>query len=59
MKEVLKMLPLEAIAVLGILYLFFMVGTLRALRVRQAKRREIKIKSGASAAASHLAPKSD
>jgi hypothetical protein len=59
MKEVPKMLPLEAIAVLGFLYVFFMVGTLKALRERQAKHGETKIKPKASAAATRLAPKSD
>jgi hypothetical protein len=34
------MFPLEAIGVLGILYLFFMVGTLKALRAKTALRRE-------------------
>jgi hypothetical protein len=29
------MLPIEAIAVLGMLYVFFMVGTLRARRARK------------------------
>lgn len=53
------MLPLEAIAVLGILYVFFMVGTVRGLRARQAKHRETKIKPKASVVATHLAPKSD
>ena len=53
------MLPLEAIAVLVILYLFFMVGTVRALRAKQTKRREAKIEPKTSAAAARLAPKSD
>jgi len=32
------MLPLEAIAVLGILYCFFMYGTLRATRAEKRER---------------------
>jgi hypothetical protein len=32
------MLSLEAIGVLGILYCFFMYGTLRAMRVSERKR---------------------
>lgn len=58
MKEVTKMLPLEAIAVLGFLYVFFMVGTLKALRARQAKQREVKSKPKAETVASRLATKS-
>jgi hypothetical protein len=38
------MLPLEAIGVLGLLYIFFMVGTVRALRAKSAVRREAKAK---------------
>jgi hypothetical protein len=38
------MLPLEAIGVLGILYLFFMVGTIKALWAKTAVRREAGIK---------------
>jgi hypothetical protein len=53
------MLPLEAIAVLGMLYVFFMVGTLRARRARQPRSREAKIGSGVSAAAIGLALKGD
>jgi hypothetical protein len=34
-KEGSEMLPLEAIGVLGFLYLFFMYGTLKALRARK------------------------
>jgi hypothetical protein len=34
------MLPLEAIGVLGILYLFFMVGTVQAWRAKTGVRRE-------------------
>jgi len=34
------MLTLEAIGVLGILYLFFVVGTVKALRTKAALRRE-------------------
>jgi len=32
------MLPLEAIGVLGILYCFFMYGTLRAMRAEERER---------------------
>lgn len=33
------MLPLEAIGVLGLLYIFLMIGTVRALRAKSAVRR--------------------
>jgi hypothetical protein len=38
------MLPLEVIGVLGLLYVFFMVGTVKALRAKSAVRRAAKIK---------------
>jgi hypothetical protein len=38
------MLPLEVIGVLGLLYVFFMVGTIKALRAKSAARRPAKIK---------------
>jgi hypothetical protein len=37
------MLPLEVIGVLGLLYVFFMVGTVKALRAKSAVRRAAKI----------------
>ena len=36
------MLSLEAIGVLGILYLFFMYGTLRVIRAKRAIRPKVK-----------------
>jgi hypothetical protein len=36
------MLPLEVIGVLGLLYVFFMVGTVKALRAKSAVRRPAK-----------------
>ncbi|MGD8791721.1 MAG: hypothetical protein PVF47_04150 [Anaerolineae bacterium] len=51
------MLPLEAIALLGLLYVFFMVGTLKALWARQASYREDQGKAGT--VVTHLAMKSD
>lgn len=53
------MLPLEAIAVLGFLYVFFMVGTLKALWERQAKHREVRSKPKGDTVAKRLATKSD
>lgn len=38
------MLPLEAIGVLGFLYLFFMVGTVKAIRAKRTVRHEAKVK---------------
>jgi hypothetical protein len=38
------MLPLEVIGILGLAYVFFMVGTLKALRVKSAERRTAKIR---------------
>lgn len=38
------MLPLEVIGVLGLLYVFFMIGTVKTLRARSAVRRETKVK---------------
>jgi hypothetical protein len=38
------MLPLEAIGVLGFLYLFFMVGTVKAIRAKGTVRHEAKVK---------------
>jgi|GEM_PF-2895206 len=38
------MLPLEAIGVLGFLYLFFMYGTLRAIRAKRTVRPKAKAK---------------
>lgn len=53
------MLPIEAIAVLGFLYIFFMVGTLKALRARQAKHREVKSAPKVGTVARRLTTKSD
>ena len=39
------MLPLEAIGVLGFLYLFFMYGTLRAIRAKRTVRPKAKAKA--------------
>jgi len=41
------MLPLEAIGVLGILYCFFMYGTLRALRAKKTAPSKVKTKAKA------------
>jgi hypothetical protein len=38
------MLPLEVIGVLGLLYTFFMIGTVKALRAKSAVRRAAKTK---------------
>jgi hypothetical protein len=46
------MLPLDAIGVLGILYCFFMYGTLRATRVK----RTVRPKARAKPAATDMAP---
>jgi hypothetical protein len=43
-KEESKMLPLEVIGVLGLLYIFFMIGTVRALRAKSAVRRKAKVR---------------
>jgi hypothetical protein len=40
-----KMLPLEAIGVLGILYCFFMYGMLRALHAKKTARLKDKAKA--------------
>ena len=53
------MLPLEAVVVLGFLYVFFMVGTLKALWEKQAKHREVSSKPKADTVAKRLATKSD
>lgn len=39
------MLPLEAIGVLGFLYLFFMYGTLKAIRAKKTVRPKAKAKA--------------
>jgi len=46
------MLPLEAIGVFGILYLFFTVGTVLTLRAKTAERREV----GTNSFVKHLTP---
>ena len=38
------MLPLELICVLGLLYVFFMIGTLKAYRAKSAERRRAKVR---------------
>ncbi len=38
------MLPVEIIGVLGLLYIFFMIGTVKALRAKSAVRRKVKVK---------------
>ncbi len=38
------MLPLEVIGVLGLLYIFFMIGTVKALRAKSAVRRKVKVR---------------
>jgi hypothetical protein len=43
-KEEGEMLPLEVIGVLGLVYVFFMVGTLKVLRAKSAVRRTDKIR---------------
>ena len=43
------MLPLEAIGVLGILYCFFMYGTLRAIRAKKTARHEVPKRAPAAA----------
>jgi hypothetical protein len=43
-KEGSEMLPLEAIGVLGFLYLFFMYGTLEALRAKKTVHLKAKAK---------------
>ena len=48
------MLPLEAIGVLGILYCFFMYGTLRAIRAKKTAR--LKAKAKAKPAVMDMAP---
>ncbi|MFB0546890.1 MAG: hypothetical protein ACETWB_08265 [Anaerolineae bacterium] len=48
------MLPLEAIGVLGILYLFFMYGTLRALWAKRTAR--LKAKAELEPAATDTVP---
>jgi hypothetical protein len=39
------MLPIEAIGASGILYCFFMYGTLRALRAKKAAHHQAKVKA--------------
>ena len=50
------MLPLEAIGVLGILYLFFMYGTLRALWAKRTARLKAKAKAELEPAATDTVP---
>lgn len=38
------MLPLEVIGLLGLLYIFLMIGTVKALRAKSAVRRAAKVK---------------
>jgi hypothetical protein len=38
------MLPLELIGVLGLLYVFFMIGTVKAYRAKSAVRRRAKVR---------------
>jgi hypothetical protein len=38
------MLPLELIGVLGLLYVFFMIGTLKAYRAKSVVRRRAKVR---------------
>jgi len=38
------MVPLELIGVLGLLYVFFMIGTIKAYRAKSAVRRRAKVK---------------
>jgi hypothetical protein len=49
------MLPLEVIGLLGLLYVFFMIGTVKALRARKANQREAKIKRQANNVITRLA----
>ena len=44
-KEEDEMLSLEVIGVLGFIYIFFMVGALRAILARRAVRRKTKVKA--------------
>ncbi len=44
-KEEYKMLPLEVIGVLGFLYIFFTVGTVKALRAKSAVRRKTTVEA--------------
>jgi hypothetical protein len=39
-----EMLPFEAIGVLGLLYVFFMVGTVKALRAKKAVRSRAEVR---------------
>jgi hypothetical protein len=39
------MLPLELIGVLGLLYVFFMIGTVKAYRAKSAVRRRAKVRT--------------
>lgn len=50
------MLPLEVIGVLGFLYVFFMVGTLRAVLAKRAVRRKAKVKPRPKPVVKDLAP---
>jgi hypothetical protein len=43
-EEECEMLPLEAIGVLGLLYIFFMVGTMKALRAKKAVRPKAEVR---------------
>jgi hypothetical protein len=55
-KEECEMLPIEVIGVLGFLYVFFMVGTLRAVLAKRAVRRKAKVMPRPKPVVKDLAP---
>jgi hypothetical protein len=55
-KEGGKMLPIEVIGVLGLLYIFFMVGTVKAVLAKRAVHRKAKVKPKPKPVIKDLAP---
>lgn len=51
------MIPLEVIGLLGLLYIFFMIGTVKALRARRAARRKAKLRPQPKAVVRETTPK--
>lgn len=50
------MIPLEVIGLLGLLYIFLMIGTVKALRAKSAVRRKAKVRPKPKAAVRETAP---
>lgn len=50
------MLPLEVIGLLGLLYIFFMIGTVKAVWAKKAVRRKAKVRPQPKAVARETTP---